>query len=275
MPEPRAPGRIKVHPEDFVVEEIPAYAPAGAGEHVFVRFTKTDRTTLDAMRMVARALGCDPREAGFAGMKDRRAVTTQTVSLHAPRGIRPADLAERARSLAIDGIVVHEATPHGHKMKAGHLAGNRFSIVVRDVPRDSLAHVSEVLERTSRQGVPNAFGAQRFGRGGDNVARALAWLRGDERGPRDSRVQRLLVVVGAVRGLQRGARGARARRLVDDAPRGRPAQAPLLGRPLSLRSRSGGPRTGGHGRGVAHRAHRGRQDAMAGGDARGFGARGD
>ncbi len=192
MPEPRAPGRIKVHPEDFVVEEIPAYAPAGAGEHVFVRFTKTDRTTLDAMRMVARALGCDPREAGFAGMKDRRAVTTQTVSLHAPRGIRPADLAERARSLAIDGIVVHEATPHGHKMKAGHLAGNRFSIVVRDVPRDSLAHVSEVLERTSRQGVPNAFGAQRFGRGGDNVARALAWLRGDERGPRDSRVQRLL-----------------------------------------------------------------------------------
>src|ERR1700733_6660794 len=101
MPEPLVPGRIKVEPEDFVVEELPAYLPSGTGEHVFVRFTKTDRTTLDAMQAIARALDCDPREAGFAGMKDRRAVTTQTISLHAPRGTRPADLAERARSLDV------------------------------------------------------------------------------------------------------------------------------------------------------------------------------
>lgn len=192
MPEPRASGRIKVQPEDFVVEEIPAYAPSGAGEHVFVRFTKTDRTTLDAVRTIARALECDPREAGFAGMKDKRAVTTQTLSLHAPRGVAPATLTERARALTPEGIVVHDAAPHGHKMKPGHLAGNRFSILVRDVPRDRVDVATKALERTSREGVPNAFGAQRFGRGGDNVARALAWLRGDERGPRDPRVQRLL-----------------------------------------------------------------------------------
>jgi tRNA pseudouridine13 synthase len=192
MSEPRAPGRIKVQPEDFVVEEIPAYAPSGTGEHVFVRFTKTDLTTLDAMRTLARALGCDPREAGFAGMKDRRAVTTQTVSLHVPRGIQAAELAARARALTAEGIVVHDAVPHGHKMKAGHLAGNRFTIVVRHVPGDRVEGASTALVRTSKEGVPNAFGAQRFGRGGDNVARALAWLRGDERGPRDPRVQRLL-----------------------------------------------------------------------------------
>jgi tRNA pseudouridine13 synthase len=188
----RPRGRIKARPEDFVVEEIPAYAPSGEGEHVYVRFTKTDRTTMDAVRAVSRALGCDPREAGFAGMKDKRGVTTQTISLHAPRGIAPADLASRALALSLDGIVVHEATPHGHKMKPGHLAGNRFRIVVRDVPRDGLATAVAALERVGRDGVPNAFGAQRFGRAGDNAARALAWLRGTERGPRDPRVQRLL-----------------------------------------------------------------------------------
>lgn len=185
-------GRIKLHPEDFVVEELPAYAPSGSGEHVFVRFTKTDLTTLDAVRAIARAAGSDPREAGFAGMKDRRAVTTQTISLHAPRGVAPAILAERARAATVDGVVVHDATPHGHKMKPGHLAGNRFTILVRDVPRDRLGDVSKALDRMVQQGVPNAFGAQRFGRAGDNASRALAWLRGAAPGPRDPRVQRLL-----------------------------------------------------------------------------------
>src|SRR5271165_2740266 len=97
-------GRLKHRPEDFVVEEIPAYAPSGAGEHVFVRFTKRDATTLDAVRVFARALDCDPREVGFAGMKDKRAVATQTISLHAPRGVDPKAVAARALSLAIDGI---------------------------------------------------------------------------------------------------------------------------------------------------------------------------
>jgi tRNA pseudouridine13 synthase len=188
----RPPGTVKERPEDFVVEEIPAYAPSGEGTHVFVRFTKTDLTTPDAGRAIARALGCDPRAAGFAGMKDKRAVTTQTISLEAPRGIAAAAIAERARTLTLAGMVIHEATPHGHKMKAGHLSGNRFTIAVRDVPRDRLGEVARSLDRVAAHGVPNAFGAQRFGRAGDNATRALAWLRGKERGPRDPRMQRFL-----------------------------------------------------------------------------------
>jgi tRNA pseudouridine13 synthase len=185
-------GRIKESPEDFVVEEIPAYGPSGRGEHVFVRFTKRDRTTLDAVRAMARALGCDPRAAGFAGMKDRRAVTTQTLSLQAPRGTPAADVAARAQQLAIDGITVHDATPHPHKLKAGHLAGNRFAIVVRGIPEGSARDVTTALQRVGREGVPNAFGAQRFGSRGDNAERALAWLRGEESAPRDPRLLRLL-----------------------------------------------------------------------------------
>ncbi len=188
----RSPGTLKARPEDFLVDEIPAYEPSGAGEHVFVRFTKIDVTTPDAMRAIARALGCDPREAGVAGMKDKRAVATQTVSLHVPRGAMALDVAERARHLDLQGIQIHQAVPHGHKLKAGHLSGNRFEIVVRDIPPHRFDEAGHALDRIARDGVPNAFGAQRFGAGGNNAERALAWLRGEERGPRDRRILRLL-----------------------------------------------------------------------------------
>ena len=185
-------GTIKARPEDFVVEEIPAYSPLGEGEHVFVRFTKRDVTTLDAVRAIARALGCDPREAGAAGMKDKRAVATQTISVRAPHGTAVRDVVERARRLDLHGIHVHEAVPHGNKLKTGHLSGNRFEIVVRAIAPDRFDEAGRALDAIAREGVPNAFGAQRFGVAGDNAERALAWLRGEERGPRDRRTLRLL-----------------------------------------------------------------------------------
>jgi len=188
----KPPVRFKERPEDFVVEELPAYEPSGEGAHVFVRFTKTGLTTLDAVRALARALGCDPREAGFAGMKDKQAVTTQTLSLQTPRGVTSADLAARALALRLDGIAVQDARPHNHKIKPGHLAGNRFAITLRGMPADSVDDVAASLSRIGSEGVPNAFGAQRFGRSGDNVERALAWLRDGAPPPRDSRLQRLL-----------------------------------------------------------------------------------
>ncbi len=187
-----SPGTLKAQPEDFVVDEIPAYEPSGEGEHVFVRFTKRDLTTPDALRTIARALECDPREAGVAGMKDKRAVATQTVSVHVPRGAKVHDVAERARNLDLQGIRVHQATPHGHKLKTGHLSGNRFEIVVRDIPAERFEEAGRALDAVACEGLPNAFGMQRFGAAGDNAARALAWLRGEERGPRDRRMLRLL-----------------------------------------------------------------------------------
>jgi tRNA pseudouridine13 synthase len=186
------PGRIRERLDDFVVEEIPAYAPSGEGEHVFVRFTKTAMTTADAVRAIAGALSCDVREAGHAGLKDKWAVTTQTISLHAPRGVLASDVARRAREIPVEGVSVLDATPHGHKIKPGHLTGNRFAIVVRGVPDDRVSEVALALERVRREGVPNAFGAQRFGASGDNASRALAWLSGKERGPREPRMQRFL-----------------------------------------------------------------------------------
>jgi tRNA pseudouridine13 synthase len=185
---PRA--TLKRSPEDFVVEEIPAYLPSGEGDHLYLRFTKRNLTTHAVVRAIASALGVPARDVGVAGLKDKVGVTTQTVSLPVPRGDSSFD--DRARALALEGVTVLEAKRHGNKLKTGHLAGNRFAVVLRDVGEADLARAIDRLGAIGREGVPNAFGPQRFGRSGDNAERALAWLTGRERPPRDARLRRLM-----------------------------------------------------------------------------------
>ena len=180
--------RIKASPEDFVVEEIPLYEPSGAGEHLYVRFTKRNLTTPAAVGMIARAVGVRERDVGVAGMKDKIGVTTQTISLPWSAG-----LDARVATLSLDGVTIHDARRHGNKLKTGHLRGNRFTIVIRELGGAAarerlLARFAEI----ATTGVPNAFGEQRFGKDADNAARALDWLRGKTPPPRDERLRRLL-----------------------------------------------------------------------------------
>lgn len=186
---PLPSATIRRSPEDFVVDEIPAYAPGGQGEHVYVTFRKIGLTTPEAVKRIARALQADPRDAGHAGMKDRHAVTTQTVSIQVPIA---TDAARLLASASIEDIEILAVARHGNKLKPGHLEGNRFRIVLRDVEEAAIAPMIAALEAIGRAGVPNAFGPQRFGRDGGNPERALAWIRGESRGPRDKREQRLL-----------------------------------------------------------------------------------
>jgi len=179
---------IRRTPEEFIVEEIPAYLPSGRGEHLFVTFEKRGLTTPDAVRALAQALGVDPRAAGFAGMKDRHAVTTQTASFPFPIA-RDAEAA--VRGLALPGIRLISAARHDNKLKPGHLVGNRFTITL-SVTEGDAEGLAQRLREIGQTGVPNAFGPQRFGRDGDNPARAMAWLAGKERGPRAPREQRFL-----------------------------------------------------------------------------------
>ncbi len=187
----RVPGVIKSVPEDFVVEEIPAYAPSGEGDHVFIRFRKRGMTTDAAARVIAAALGADARAAGIAGMKDRVAVTTQTISLAPPRGQTAEEMARRAAALSLDGITILDVARHPHKLRTGHLAGNRFTIRIRHVPRERAPELDHAFRALAARGVPNAFGAQRFGREGDNADQAKAWLAGTKQPPRDKRLRRL------------------------------------------------------------------------------------
>ncbi|XXT14236.1 tRNA pseudouridine(13) synthase TruD [Sorangium sp. So ce429] len=180
---------LRSSPADFVVEELPAYAPSGRGEHVFVTFRKTGRTTPDAVRALALALEADPNSTGFAGMKDRHAITTQTASIQLPLARDPAPLLAQAE---LPGIEILAVSRHDNKLKPGHLVGNRFRITLRGIDPAALPLAERRLAEMGRVGVPNAFGPQRFGRNGENPDRTLAWISGRERGPRDRREQRLL-----------------------------------------------------------------------------------
>lgn len=165
---PPVPGRLRVEPEDFLVDEALAYAPAGTGEHLFVRFRKRGLTTPEAVRRIAAALGVEWRNAGWAGLKDRHAVTTQWASF-------PAVPPERVDRVELEDVEIIEAVPHPHKLRTGHLRANRFVLRVREAA-PHLETVRRVLELLQRSGVPNYFGEQRFGRDGSNVPRARRWL---------------------------------------------------------------------------------------------------
>jgi tRNA pseudouridine13 synthase len=173
-------------PERFVVEEIAAYAPVGEGEHTFMWVEKRGLTTMDAVHRLARLLGVEGREIGYAGLKDRNAVTRQWLS--ATR-VDP----ERARLVSEPDLVVLEAVRHGNKLRTGHLRGNRFELVVTLPPREGAEEAlrARVLALAA-SGVPNRFGEQRFGAAGDNAATGLAILRG-ERHLRDHRLRKLLL----------------------------------------------------------------------------------
>lgn len=166
-------GRIKVELEDFVVEEIPAYAPCGSGEHLFVWIEKRDLGADFFLRQIARTLGISPGAVGCAGLKDRRAVTRQWLSL-------PVTVAEHLPRLAeLPGVKVLTVSRHGNKLRPGHLHGNRFTILIRDI--DPALPVAErlppILARLRRLGLPNFYGPQRFGREGDSALAGLALLR--------------------------------------------------------------------------------------------------
>jgi tRNA pseudouridine13 synthase len=165
-------GRIKVRPEDFVVDEVPLYAASGEGTHTYFRIEKIGLATMQAVQQIARALGRPAYDIGYAGLKDADAVTRQWLSVE---HVDPA----RVQSLEVPRIRVLEVSRHGNKLRLGHLAGNRFRIKVRDVDPARVDQARSTMDVLARRGVPNYFGAQRFGARGDTWMIGRAFLRGD------------------------------------------------------------------------------------------------
>lgn len=171
---PGAQGIIRIQPDDFVVDEIPAYLPAGAGEHLFMLIEKRGLTTDDVVRALAGQLGTSPGQVGYAGLKDRRAVTRQWFSV-------PKAAGEKLAGFNLDGAQVLEKKLHGNKLKTGHLRGNRFRILVREVADDAWPDIERRSTQLLAGGAPNYFGPQRFGRDGRNEQLGLELLRGRRR----------------------------------------------------------------------------------------------
>ncbi len=185
---PGSGGTVKASPEDFRVDEIPAYAPAGVGPHLWLRVEKRGRTTRDVVREAARQLGVAERDVGVAGLKDRHAVTAQWLSFPVARD-------PDAGTLGGEGWRVVAASRHGNKLRTGHSRGNRFAIVVRGGDLERARAVAGAL-RT--RGLANFFGAQRFGADGRNADLGRAILRGatdpdTRRASRDRFLRRLAI----------------------------------------------------------------------------------
>jgi len=171
---PASGGAIGERFEDFRVDELPAYTPSGEGEHLYVRVEKRGLTTPDLVRLLAREARVSEREIGYAGLKDRRGVTSQWLSL--PR----TATAPETWNLPAD-VRVLEASRHGNKLRTGHLRGNRFRIGVTRVPEGGFERARSIVALLERAGFPNYFGGQRFGRDGENLTKALSWLAGGGR----------------------------------------------------------------------------------------------
>ncbi len=182
--------RLRSEPEDFEVEELPAYEPCGGGPHTFLWIEKRLRNSDEVARELARAAGVPPRDVGYAGRKDRNALTRQWFSV-------PELAPERALALELPGLRVLRAERHRNKLRTGHLRGNRFAIRAREVDAARLEAAEQRVPRLLARGMPNRFGEQRFGRDADNALRARRILFPEAAAPaarvRDRRELRFLI----------------------------------------------------------------------------------
>lgn len=170
-------GRLKAEPADFYVEEALPESASGEGEHLWVTLEKTGQNTAWLAKQLARWAGVPPRDVSYAGLKDRHAVTRQTFSLHLPGKPDPST------PLIMEGVRVLALQRHGRKLRTGQLIGNHFVIRLRNWQGDADA-LARRWQTVVEQGFPNYFGPQRFGDQGQNLSRALAWIRGEARLPR-------------------------------------------------------------------------------------------
>ncbi|AKA39321.1 tRNA pseudouridine(13) synthase TruD [Yersinia ruckeri] len=170
--QPEASGVLKANPEDFVVVEDLGFEPDGEGEHLLVRIRKNGCNTQFVADYLSRFAKIHPRLVSYAGLKDRHAVTEQWFCLHLP-GKETPDMA----AFELEGCEVLETVRQKRKLRIGSLKGNAFTLVLRHI--SNRQDVESRLNLIAAQGVPNYFGSQRFGRGGNNLVQVRRWANNE------------------------------------------------------------------------------------------------
>jgi tRNA pseudouridine13 synthase len=168
-----ASATLKHLNEDFIVTELPLQLPSGEGEHIWLDVEKNGANTAYVAQQLALAAGVAERDVGYAGLKDRYAITRQWFSIYMPSG--KSGETPDLTPLQHPEFKVLSQSRHVKKLRPGDLQGNRFRIVLRDVAGSRDA-IEANLAAIAAQGVPNYFGAQRFGFDGGNVEQGRAML---------------------------------------------------------------------------------------------------
>ena len=148
---------FKQSKDDFIVTEVPLYEFSGEGEHVVLKIRKKDLATWDALDIISSAVGCKTRDIGYAGLKDKNALTVQYISIH-------KSFEEKIDKFAHPQIKILEKTYHDNKIKMGHLKGNKFFIRLKRVQPMHRMKLESALKEIATNGMPNYFGFQRFGK---------------------------------------------------------------------------------------------------------------
>ena len=148
-------------PRDFTVEEIPLYEFSGEGEHLILKVRKKELTTWEMLDIISGYIGIRRRDMGYAGLKDKHAMTIQYISL-------PAKYASQVETFTHEKIKILETTHHNNKIRVGHLKGNRFHIRLKKILGVQKNKLDSVLKWIKANGIPNYFGGQRFGTDGNN-----------------------------------------------------------------------------------------------------------
>ncbi len=163
---PPVSGLLRRQAEDFRVTELSKLEPDGCGEHVWLWIRKRGENTDHVATLLSKLAGVHPRHIGYAGLKDRHAVTEQWFSVHLPGRTEPD-----WQTLCTDTITVLRHARHGRKLQRGTLRGNGFVIAVRECD-GSRTDLERRLRQIRTGGVPNYFGEQRFGIAGGNLRTA-------------------------------------------------------------------------------------------------------
>jgi tRNA pseudouridine13 synthase len=179
------PFLFKQSARDFVVDEIPFYDFSGEGEHLILKIRKKNLTTWGLIDSLATFLGIPKKEIGYAGLKDKNAMTVQYISVHKRHE-------EKLKSYDREGVKIIETTYHNNKIKMGHLKGNRFFIRVKRVGSVEAQKIDQALKMIATNGMPNYFGYQRFGTDGENYKIGQAIAEG-KRKERDKSKRRLFI----------------------------------------------------------------------------------
>jgi len=160
-------GTIRNRYEDFYVEEIPEITPSGVGPNVWIWIEKVGRTTLDVLLDISRDLHISRKRMGFAGMKDKKAITQQWIcisNMDSEEQLNEVlDLKDNVYKTKFLKVVRGQK-----KLRMGQLLGNKFKILIKDVENEDIKKSSEtahtILKNLEITGVPNYFGWQRFGK---------------------------------------------------------------------------------------------------------------